>query len=199
LLLLILEDEDAVPSVSVKGTMAHVVKDMVGLLGETVAKLGDGGGWEKVDGDALLAGPAFLDLLLLPGEVEGFTVPGAGNDDEDSERRLEGERDIRALDVEVTQDGGVAGQVEKVARLFAVHEFPREGGESSEGGVFGIDVQLDAEASLAFADHAQALVEEGACGAGEEGVEELVADLLGAGTGGAEGSFTGSRALGAAD
>jgi hypothetical protein len=199
LALFILEEEDALTGMLVKGTVAHVVEDVVGLLGQAVAEPGNGGGCEKVDGDALLEGPAFLDLLLLPGEVEGITVPGTGDDDEDAEGRLEGEGDVGALDVEVAEDGGVAGEVEKVAGLFAVHEFPGEGGEAGEGRVFRIDVELDAEAALALADHAQALVEERASGAGEEGVEELVADLLGACAGGAGGGFAGGRAVRAAD
>ena len=88
------------------------------------------------------------------------------------------------MDVQVAHDRGEAGQVQEVTGFSAVQELPGQARQLGEGGILRINVELDAQAALAPVDHAQATIEEGANRAGEEAVEQQVANLLGLHAGG---------------
>ena len=175
----ILHEQHATAGALVKVAVAHIMHDVVGVLGQPVAQALGGGSRQELDLDALQPGPGALDQRAFPGQIETRTVYRLGQDDQDAQGWVQGERGMGPRHIEVAHDGRVTRQVEPVAGLSAVQELPGKTGQLGQAGICGVDVDLDAQAGIRAVYPAQAPVEQGADGTGKQRSKELAAQLLG--------------------
>lgn len=194
-LVVVFEEEHAFGSGSlgVEAAVADEVKDVVLALAELGLEGGQGGGGEAVDAQESAlgeGGEGGVESLPLLFDVEGIMVGGAGDHDQDAEGWL----DLEGLDAfgefEVMNERGAGGEEKELAVAGFVEEFPRKIGEV--GGV--VEAEPQSEAAVLSAGFGEAAGPDFTDVTGEDGFEELGAELAG-GEGG--GGFEASNAAGA--